>query len=264
MDRPLPDRLAWQEAEIVKVIAQTATVKSFVMRPKLWSGFSAGQHVDVRLVAPDGYQAQRSYSIASAPQDRDTIELAIERLPGGEVSAFFHEVVVPGDTVEIRGPIGGHFNWHVSEGGPLLLIGGGSGIVPLMSMARYRALAAPEVPAALVYSARAFSGLIFHDELLARAARDANFSLLVTLTGEGPREGIAAVPPVANERDVPGARRGRIDASTIAAMLDRLQTRPRWVYVCGGTGFVDAASTFCIAAGLDPKSIRTERFGGSS
>src|SRR4029453_11997827 len=142
--------LRWQEAVIERIIPQTARVISIFLRADLGL-HAAGQHLDIRLTAPDGYQAQRSYSIASAP-GADSIELAIERLEGGEISPYFHEVAQPGDSIEVRGPIGGHFIWRAEDGGPILLIGGGSGEVPLMAMLGYRAAMAPETSALLVYS----------------------------------------------------------------------------------------------------------------
>ncbi len=176
-------RLAWQEATVTAVRLLTPRVKSFLLHVPGWRGFRAGQHVDVRLTATDGYQAERSYSIGSAPGGSE-IELIIERLDDGEVSPFFHEVAVPGDTIELRGPIGGHFTWERKDGGPLLLVGGGSGVVPLLSMLRHRANVAPEVPAVLIYSARTREELIDADELLRRADDDPGFSLMITLTRE--------------------------------------------------------------------------------
>src|SRR5206468_10076052 len=149
----------WHEAVIERIVHRTPRITSVFLRAPI-GAHVAGQHVDVRLTAPDGYQAQRSYSIASAP-GTEAIELAIERLEHGEVSPFFHEVARPGDTVEVRGPIGGHFVWRAEDGGPILLIAGGSGIVPLMAIARHRATAALETIALLVYSARTWEELVF-------------------------------------------------------------------------------------------------------
>ncbi|HMN86115.1 MAG TPA: FAD-binding oxidoreductase, partial [Bauldia sp.] len=179
-----PGRLVWQEATVTRIVAETPTVKSYVFRLAEPWPYVAGQHVDVRLTAPDGYQAERSYSIASAPDESGTIELAVEKLDGGEVSPFFHDVVEVGDGIELRGPIGGHFNWVPADGGPVLLLGGGSGVVPLVSILRRRAAAAPEVPMTLVYSARSFDEVIFRDELLSRAAGEPGFTLSLTLTRE--------------------------------------------------------------------------------
>jgi ferredoxin-NADP reductase len=249
-EAPSPnERIAWQEAPVTAVVAQTATVKSFFLKPPRWHGFVAGQHVDIRLTAPDGYQAQRSYSIGSAPGG-DAIELVIEKLDDGEVSPFFHDVVQPGDTIEMRGPIGGHFNWRPEDGGPLLLVGGGSGVVPLVAMLRHRAASAASVPAVLLYSARRADEVIFRDELIRRAAGDPGFSLALTLTRE-------PAPP-------PGQRTGRIDRTFIAEVLSRFAgTPPRFTFICGATAFVEVASMFLVDAGLPVRSIRTERYGGS-
>lgn len=241
------ERFDWQEATVARIVPHTRRVKSHFLKPTSWNGFMAGQHVDVRLTAPDGYQAQRSYSIASAPED-DEVELAIERLEEGEVSPFFHEVVEVGDTVEVRGPIGGHFTWGKRDGGPLLLVGGGSGVVPLVSILRHRANVAPEVPAVLVYSSRAMDEVIFRDELIGRADAEANFRLILTLTRE-------------TATDV-RFRSGRIDMPLFEEVLGRLGGSPRLTFVCGATAFVDAASRFLIDAGVPFPSIRTERYGG--
>jgi ferredoxin-NADP reductase len=241
------ERFEWQEAMVSRVAVETGRVKSYFLDPPKWSGFVAGQHVDVRLTAPDGYQAQRSYSIASAPEDR-MVELVIERLEEGEVSPFFHEVVQPGDTVEIRGPIGGHFNWGKANGGPLLMVGGGSGVAPLMSMVRHRANVAPEIPAVLVYSSRTMDEVIFRDELLRRAEDEPGLRLILTLTRQ-------SSPDVR-------FRAGRIDMPLFAEVLGRLGVMPRATFVCGATSFVDSASRFLIDAGVPFPSIRTERYGG--
>ena len=240
-------RLAWQEARVVAVRQLTPRVKSFLLNVPGWHGFRAGQHVDVRLTAPDGYQAERSYSIGSAPESPE-IELIVERLAEGEVSPFFHEVVVAGDTVELRGPIGGHFTWQKADGGPLLLVGGGSGVVPLMSMLRHRALVAPEVPAALIYSARAREELVDADELFRRAASEPNLSVVVTLT----RESAVGKP----------FRLGRIDADMVAEVIAGFGSVPRHSYVCGSTAFVDSATRLLLDMNVPFPSIKTERYGG--
>lgn len=244
-----PERLAWQEGRVTRIVDETPTVKSFAFAlPQPWS-FVAGQHVDVRLTAPDGYRAERSYSIGSAPGDPGSIELVIEKLDDGEVSPFFHDVVAVGDAIELRGPIGGHFNWAPADGGPILLVGGGSGVVPLMSMLRHRKVAAPDLPMTLVYSARRWSEVIFRDELVGRAMDEPGLSLLLTLTRE-------PVP-------VPGHRQGRIERALIAEALARFGgERPRRCFVCGATAFVEVVSMFLVEAGLEPSSIRTERYGG--
>ena len=246
--RPGESRLVWQEAAVERIVEETPTVKSYRLRPTNPFSFVAGQHVDVRLTAPDGYQAQRSYSIGSAP-DGDTIELVVERLDDGEVSPFFHEVVAVGDAIEMRGPIGGHFNWRPEDGGPILLVGGGSGVVPLMSMLRERQRSSSEAPFVLVYSARTFADVIFRDELMRHAEADPGFSLILALTREA--------APVA------GARLGRINREVIADALTRLGGPPRLVFICGATAFVEVASMFLVEAGVPPGRVRTERYGGT-
>ena len=229
------------------MVRQTGRVVSIFLRVPLGS-YEAGQHVDVRLTAPDGYAAQRSYSIASAPGAAD-IELAIERLDEGEVSPYFFDVATSGDTIELRGPIGGHFVWRPSDGGPLLLVGGGSGVVPLMSMLRHRAATSPQTQALLAYSARTWDDVIFRDELLDQAARDANFRLvLATTRGQSPR---------------PGDFSRRIDRVGFSELLARWGQAPRHVYVCGSTPFVEAATSNLLAEGLAPRIIRAERYGGT-
>src|SRR4051812_15955040 len=175
---------AWHEATIERIVRQTPRVKSFFLRTSMRSHV-AGQHVDVRLTAEDGYQAQRAYSIASAP-GADVLELAIEELEEGEVSPYFHEVAREGDTFDVRGPLGGHFIWRVSDGGPLLLIGGGSGVAPLMAMVRERANVARDVPTLLVYSSRTWEDVIFRDELVRLHDLGDGFDL-VLVTTRGPR-----------------------------------------------------------------------------
>jgi ferredoxin-NADP reductase len=249
MDVTAPlERLVWQQATVTRIVEETPTVKSFFLTPPDWLGSMAGQHVDVRLTAPDGYQVQRSYSIGSAPESPE-VELVIERLGTGEVSPFFHEVVQAGDTVEMRGPIGGHFTWGRRDGGPLLLVGGGSGVVPLMAMLRHRMNVAPEVPAVLVYSVRRFDDVIFRDEIFARAGSDPNFHLFLTITrGASPD---------------PRARSGRIDMALIGEALGRFGGQPpAHTYVCGATAFVDVASRLLIDAGVEFPTIKTERYGG--
>ncbi|MCJ2083063.1 FAD-binding oxidoreductase [Methylobacterium sp. J-090] len=218
----------------------TSRVKSFRLAVVFDRPALAGQHVDVRLTAPDGYQAQRSYSIASAPSTDGTIELMVEGLAQGEVSGFFDGVAEVGDTIEVRGPIGGAFVWRAEDGGPLLLVGGGSGVVPLLAMLRHRAEAAPMVPALLLYSVRDGTEAIARDELIRRARDEPGFDLMLNLTREGGR---------------------RIDATLTDEALARLG-RPRHAYLCGANPFVSTASELLVEAGLSPGTIRTERFGG--
>ena len=236
----------WQEAVIERMVPQTPRIVSVFLRSPL-APHLAGQHVDVRLTAPDGYQAQRSYSIASAPGSAN-LELAIERLDDGEISPYFHEVARPGDTIEVRGPIGGHFVWRVEDGGPILLVAGGSGVVPLMAMARHRAATAPGTKALLVYSARTWEELAFGDELSKIAADDANFGFVVTTT-RGPRQ-----RPHDFER--------RLDRTLLREMLTRWGQTSRVVYVCGSNAFVEAVTMNLVLESVPPERIRTERYGG--
>ena len=236
----------WQQADIERITPQTARVISVFLRTQL-ERYIAGQHVDVRLTAPDGYQAQRSYSIASAP-GADLVELAIERLNDGEVSPYFHEVARPGDSIELRGPIGGHFVWRAEDGGPLALIGGGSGVVPLMAMVRAWSAAEPKTPLLLVYSARTWEELVFRDELLAIQARTPEFLFIATTT-RGPRH-----RPEDLDR--------RLDRPLLRGVLSRWGHSPRHIYVCGSNAFVETVTDSLIPEGVPPAIIRTERFGG--
>jgi len=241
-----PTKIAWQTATIERIVTETPSVKSFTFRLPEWRPFRAGQHFDVRLTALDGYRAQRSYSAASEPERAGLIELTIERMEGGEVSPYFHDVAMPGDRVELRGPIGGPFTWAGGMGGPLLLLGGGSGVVPLMSMLRHRAGSAPEIPAVLVHSARSLDEVIYRDELLRMQNANPTFKLIVTLTRSRP-EGWT------------GPAR-RVDAAIVKDALTKAGT-PRHVYCCGSDGFVENAANLLVAAGVDAATIRTERFG---
>jgi ferredoxin-NADP reductase len=243
-----PERLVWQGARVNRIVDETPTVKSYFLEPKDWPGFMAGQHVDVRLTAPDGYQAQRSYSIGSAPEDPE-VELVIEKLDSGEVSPFFHDIVQQGDTIELRGPIGGHFTWQKKDGGPLLLVGGGSGVVPMMSILRHRMNVAPEVRTVLIYSVRHYNDIIFREEIFARAAKDPNVSIVVTVTRETPTD--------------PRVRSGRIDDRLVADVFGMLGGEmPRRAYVCGANAFVDVASRLLLDMGVPFPAIKTERYGG--
>ncbi len=243
----LPKPIRWQNATIAKIDHNTPRVSSFWFRPHEPFAFTAGQHVDIRLTAPDGYRAQRSYSIASAPEHAETVELTIERLDDGEVSPFFHEVAQVGDEIELRGPLGGHFVWSIEREHPLLLIGGGSGVVPLVSMLRHRAAQHSKVPALLFYSARVWDEVIFRDELLAmHEARD-GFELALAITREPAR------------RPVDFAR--RLDMPIIAELLRRLPENPRIAFICGSNRFVEGAAQGLIDAGMPAALIKTERYG---
>lgn len=257
----------WRDAKIERIAQLTPRIKSiFLDVSTLASQMGsqrAGQHVDVRLTAPDGYVAQRSYSIASAP-GADAIELIIEKLDDGEVSPFFHEIAEVGDSIEVRAPLGGHFVWQPADGGPLLLVGGGSGIAPLMAMVRSWA-AAPRAAAAqtsviaevqraptpvlLICSARTPADLPFQDELLALEAARPDFTFIAVTT--------RAPPP----RSTDLAR--RLDAAAIANLLGRWGRTPHHVYVCGANRFVEAVANGLLDAGISAARIRTERYGGA-
>jgi ferredoxin-NADP reductase len=237
-------RLSWQLAEVVGLFDETARVRSVVLDSPGWPGHRAGQHVDVRLTAEDGYQAQRSYSIASGPEDEQLV-LTVERLEDGEVSPYLTDELRAGDELELRGPIGGYFVWDESLGGPLLLVAGGSGIVPFRSMLRHRAAVRSSVPARLLYSSRSLSEVIYRDELARLAAYD-EVDVRFTLTREAP-EGWR------------GYRR-RIDQEILGEIAWSPQQRPL-IYICGPTAFVETAASGLVELGHDAGRIRTERFG---
>ncbi len=243
----VPGRLTWNLAEIVEIIEETPRTKTLVMVVPGWSGHRAGQHVDIRLTAEDGYQAERSYSIASAPSG-ERMELTVERLDDGEVSLYLADALQVGDKLELRGPIGGYFAWSVNDGGPLLLVAGGSGIVPIMAMIRYRAAEGSRIPARLLASYRTPSDVIYGKELARLAAADDTLEIVYTLT--------RAQPP-----EWAGYCR-RIDAAMLGEVAWQPSARPL-VYICGPTPFVEAAATALVSLGHDPARIRTERFGPS-
>ena len=237
-------RLAWQLATVVSLIDETAGTKSIVLDPPAWPGHLAGQHVDIRLTDEDGYEAQRSYSIASAPEDEHLV-LTVERLDDGEVSPYLVGELRPGDELELRGPIGGYFVWRDSDGGPLQLLAGGSGIVPLRAMLRHRAASGSSVPARLLYSARSLDDVIYRDELMGEPEGvDVRFALTRTW-------------PEDWEGD-----RGRVDAGVLREAVWPVETETL-VYICGPTGFVEAAAGALVALGHEPHRIKTERFGAS-
>ena len=241
-------RIQWQLCVIDAIVQQTPSIKSFFLRLSEPFAHIAGQHVDVRLTAPDGYSAMRSYSIASASVASATIELAIERLPDGEVSAYFHDVASIGDEIEIRGPLGGHFLWPEPAVDAALLIGAGSGLVPLMAMIRQRRVLAQAVPTALILSARTAEDVLFSEELHSIESNDPAFVLALAITRERP----------ARKSDF--AR--RIDSAIIREVLIRLHRAPTQVFVCGSNGFVNIVTDGALLAGLDPTIIKTERYGG--
>jgi ferredoxin-NADP reductase len=237
----------WQNAKIVEIIQRTSRIKSFIFELAEPFAYRAGQHVDIRLTAPDGYKAMRSYSIASAPAASARIEIAIELLGDGEVSPFFHEVAAVGDEIEIRGPLGGHFVWTRSDGGPLLMVGGGSGVVPLMSMIRHRQVVAPTVPALLLFSARSWDDVLYRDELLDLAKQGDSLNVVLTLTREAPHR------PMDYGR--------RVDTQMMIEVIERLPSAPNQVFVCGSNPFVNAATDGIIDAGIPASIVRTERYG---
>jgi ferredoxin-NADP reductase len=241
-------RLEWRVATVVDVRAETARARTLVLDVPQWPGHRAGQHVDVRLVAEDGYQAQRSYSIASAPEQR-SIELTVERIENAEVSPYLCDTLVVGDGLELRGPIGGYFVWDIALGGPLLLVAGGSGIVPLMCMLRHHARATPSararVPVRLLYSARTWDDVIYREELQSLNERP-EVDVRFTLTRDAPSGWT-------------GYRR-RIDGEMLAEVSPPVAEKLRG-YVCGPTALVESVATQLVEMGHDPSRVRTERFG---
>jgi len=238
--------LQWQAGKLTAIRPETRQTKSFTFALPKWMAHRPGQHYDVRLTAPDGYQTQRSYSIASPPERVGELELTVERIPDGEVSPYLHDVLIPGDQLEVRGPIGGYFVWDVSLGGPLLLVGGGSGVVPLMAMLRHRVAQHSTVPARILYSSRTAEDVIYRDELNGMAAGDRELEVLYTFTRQ---------PPAGWT----GYRR-RIDAAMLAEVIKLFDKRAR-VYVCGPTLLVEAVANALVQMELPIEQIRTERFG---
>ncbi len=238
----------WQSCTIEDIAQQTPSIKSVFLRLRKPFAHIAGQHVDVRLTAPDGYNAMRSYSIASATISSPIIELAIERLPDGEVSSFFHDVAEVGDEIELRGPLGGHFLWPEPAADAVLLIGAGSGLAPLMAMIRQRRTQSPAVPTALLLSARTAEDVLFSDELHATETSDAAFVLALAITRGDP---------------IRASDFGRrIDGVMVQDIVARLHRKPSHVFVCGSNGFVNIATEGALLAGLDASVIKTERYGG--
>jgi ferredoxin-NADP reductase len=231
---------------VIEVIQETAQAKTIMLEAPDWTGYRAGQHVDIRLTAPDGYQAERSYSIASAPEDPH-LALTVERIADGEVSPYLLDELRAGDELELRGPIGGYFAWDSSLGGPLMLLAGGSGVVPLRSILRHHAATADSVPVRLLYSSRAWDEVIYRDELLALSGSD-HTEIAFTLTRTWPPDW--------------HGHRGRIDRPLLETVSWPAGDQPL-VYICGPNGFVETAAATMVAIGHDPKRIRTERFGPS-
>ena len=233
VEQRVPGR--WQLGTVSAIKRETPRVKSFRIALPMWMPHLPGQHYDVRLTAPDGYRAQRSYSIASSPLDTGEIELTIDRLEDGEVSPYFHDVVVEGDEVEVRGPFTSYFVWRGEQ--PVLLVGGGSGVVPLMAMLRHRRRTMPDLPMRLIYSVRNAEDVIYSDEL--------NDDAVLTFTRSAP--------------DGWAGHTGRVDEQLVSDQA--APYLPGLAFLCGSNGFVESASQLLLEAGIPPRQIRTERFG---
>ena len=240
--------ISWQVATVAAFKDETAHVRTLTLDVPGLTDYKPGQHVDIRLTAADGYQAQRSYSIASAPGNGAKVELTVERVEGGEVSPFLHDQVVVGDKFEVRGPIGGYFVWDGMMAAPLLLVAGGSGIVPLMSIIRHRAHIGSTAPCTLLYSSKTAADIIYAAELETLAARNDGLRVIHTLTREQPAGWT-------------GYSR-RIDQQMLGEVLAAAGPEPS-VFSCGPTPLVEVAATSLVALGLAPSQVRTERFGPS-
>lgn len=236
----------WQIASVTDIKPENAKVKSFTLTLPMWMRHRAGQHYDIRLTAEDGYQAQRSYSIASEPEREGEVDITVERINDGEISTYMHDVLVPGDRIEARGPIGGYFVWEAMMTEPLLLIAGGSGVVPLMSMLRHRAAAGAKNPTSLLYSSRNFEDIIYYNELEKLRAANGGLHIFHTLTRSQPAEwkGYAR----------------RIDQDMLKEVAQPLGKSVQ-VFICGPTLLVEAAANTLVKIGVPSNQIKTERFG---
>jgi ferredoxin-NADP reductase len=245
----MAEQLKWQLGTVVEIRQETPTVKSLVLDLPDWTTHLAGQHVDVRLTAEDGYQAQRSYSIASPPED-EYLMLTVEQIEDGEVSPYLNGVLQVGDQLELRGPIGGYFVWNARDaqnnGSPLLLVAGGSGIVPLMAMIRHRANSKKTVPTRLLYSSRSYDEVIYREELDRLAANDPSLRVIHTLTRRQPGNWT-------------GYRR-RIDRLMLTETAWHPSEKPL-AYTCGPTALVETVASYLQEFGYEPERIKTERFG---
>ena len=250
---PPPPRITWRTATVVDTVWETRTARTLTLEVPEWPGHRAGQHVDVRLTAEDGYQTERSYSIASAPEVPH-LALTVERLDDGEVSPYLADELRVGDSLELRGPIGGYFAWDAAMGGPLFLVAGGSGIVPLMAMLRHRdavlkrtgAASLGDLRARLLYSSRSWNDVIYRDEITRLAQADPTLGVTHTLT-----------------REVPTSWSGynrRIDRAMLDEFMWPPAERPQ-IFVCGPTPMVESVATALVALGQDAAIIKTERFG---
>ncbi len=239
-------RLSWQFGEVVATHQETSRTRSLTLSVPKWVGHLAGQHVDIRLTSEDGYQAERSYSIASPPEDGQQIMLTIERLDDGEVSPYLTDELRVGDKLELRGPIGGYFVWEERLGGPLLLIAGGSGIVPLMAMIRHRRAVGSTIPTRLLVSSRTYEDIIYRDELERLVGTNMALEVIHTLTRTQP----------------PGwmGYSRRIDAELLRDIAWPVEQHPL-AYICGPTSFVETAAAELLPLGYEPTRIKTERFG---
>jgi ferredoxin-NADP reductase len=244
LERLSPRRpaIVWRVATVLDVVAETPRARTLVLDVPEWPGHAAGQHLDVRLTAEDGYQAQRSYSIASAPES-GRVEITVERLDDGEVSPYLTEEVRAGDELEVRGPVGWHFTWRVSDGGPLLLVAGGSGLVPLMAMLRHRAAHDGTLDTRLLVSAGRLEDVLYLDEL-SRVAPGLEVRIALTRSRPDGFQGFDR----------------RVDRAMLAEVGPPPLARPR-VYVCGPTAFVETVADLLVGLGHAPDAIRAERFG---
>ena len=234
-------------ATVTKVRVASDRVKLFTLEVPAGGNFKAGQHYDVRLTAPDGYQAQRSYSLASSPGDTNLIEIAIELIDDGEVSSYFHDSVEPGEMIEVRGPIGGHFTWEPSHTKSSIFVAGGSGIAPIISMLRHRFTVKNNAPALLLFSVRTEDDILYREELERMSDNDPSLHVVTTVTRGTSKDWIG------NTR--------RIDQGMIDSALVNTGVKPESAYVCGGSGFVESIADILLDTGLDFKQIHIERFG---
>jgi ferredoxin-NADP reductase len=237
--------LLWRMATVVELVDETADARTLVLDVPGWPGHAAGQHVDVRLTAEDGYVAERSYSIASAPEEA-RVALTVERIDGGEVSPYLAGELVVGDQFEVRGPVGGHFTWRAADGGPLLLVGGGSGLVPLMAMVRHRGAAGSRADTRLLVSARELEAVLYREELERLGSARDGLSITYTLTRGAPERWDGFVR--------------RVDAAMLETVGPAAASGPR-VFVCGPTPFVEAVADALVGLGHAAIDVHTERFG---
>ena len=236
-------RLTWQTATVSSLVDETAKVRTLSLEVPDWAGHRAGQHLDVRLTADDGYRAERSYSIATAPGE--PVGITVERLDDGEVSPHLTEDVRPGDQIEIRGPIGGYFVWDPVDGGPLLLLAGGSGVVPLRAILRHRVREESPVPVRLLYSSRTWADVIYRTELEQRT------------------QGVAVTYTLTRAQPAGWTSYGRRVDQQMLTEVAWPATQAPLAYVCGPTSFVESVAAGLVALGYPPDRVKTERFGAT-